>query len=70
MEEPEARTCFIEVLLGIDYIHSIGYMYRDLKPENILIDAFGHVKIADFGLAKSRDEKTYSFCGSIEYMAP
>lgn len=32
MEEDEARICFIEVLLGIDYIHSLGYMYRDLKP--------------------------------------
>jgi serum/glucocorticoid-regulated kinase 2 len=70
MSEVEARVYFIQILLGIEYIHSMGYMYRDLKPENILIDARGFVKIADFGLAKSRDKKSYSFCGSVEYMAP
>jgi serine/threonine protein kinase len=48
----------------------MGYMYRDLKPENILLDAHGYIKIADFGLSKPRNKKSYSFCGSVEYMAP
>lgn len=43
----------------------MGYMYRDLKPENILLDAHGYIKIADFGLAKLHNKKSYSFCGSI-----
>jgi serum/glucocorticoid-regulated kinase 2 len=70
MSEDEARVYFIQILLGIEYIHSMGYMYRDLKPENILIDAHGFAKIADFGLAKPRSKKSFSFCGSVEYMAP
>jgi serine/threonine protein kinase len=45
-----------------------------LKPENILLDANGHIRITDFGLSKPnftvKNRKTYSFCGSPEYMAP
>lgn len=48
-------------------------MYRDLKPENILLDSEGHLKVADFGLARpnmSSEDVANSFCGSPEYMAP
>lgn len=68
--EQEARKYFIEVLLAIEYLHSKNILYRDLKPENIMIDLKGHLRIADFGLAKVSKEKRYSFCGSLEYMSP
>lgn len=44
----------------------------DLKPENILLGANGHIKLVDFGIAKVNifDEKTFSFCGTPEYLAP
>lgn len=35
-----------------------------------MLDELGHAKIADFGLAKFCKQKSYSFCGSIEYMSP
>ena len=38
---------------------------------SILIDAQGHIRLTDFGLSKNcEDGKTYSFCGTVEYMAP
>merc|ERR1712130_241240 len=61
-----------EVALAMGHLHSLGVIYRDLKPENILVDNTGHVVLTDFGLAKdvSPDEKTNTFCGTPEYLAP
>jgi serine/threonine protein kinase len=44
-----------------------------LKPENIILEHTGHLKITDFGLSKQGlniNSKTYSFCGTPEYLAP
>lgn len=52
LKQEEAKFYLSEILLALGHIHVSGYIYRDLKPENILIDSEGHVKLADFGLAK------------------
>lgn len=45
-------------------------MYRDLKPENILVNSNGYLKLTDFGFAKVIDQKTFTLCGTPEYLAP
>ena len=45
-------------------------LIRDLKPENILIDDEGYLKLTDFGFAKYVESRTYTLCGTPEYLAP
>ena len=51
-------------------MHAKNIAYRDLKPENILIDKHGYLKLTDMGLAKIVENRTYTFCGTPEYMSP
>ncbi|XP_068792678.1 cGMP-dependent protein kinase 1-like isoform X2 [Struthio camelus] len=71
-EEPTAVFCSACVVEALGYLHGHGIVYRDLKPENLMLDKQGYVKLVDFGFAKvlGRGEKTYSFCGTPEYLAP
>ncbi|XP_020386477.1 ribosomal protein S6 kinase alpha-3 isoform X7 [Rhincodon typus] len=71
--EEDVKFYLAELALALDHLHSLGIIYRDLKPENILLDEQGHIKLTDFGLSKEsidHEKKAYSFCGTVEYMAP
>ncbi len=68
--EPTARFFAAHVVLGFECMHKKDYVYRDLKPENLLIGADGYLKITDFGFAKKVTSKTYTLCGTPEYLAP
>ncbi|CAM9209085.1 unnamed protein product, partial [Heterosigma akashiwo] len=68
-----ARFYAAEILVALQYLHSLGIVYRDLKPENILVDGQGHVKIADFGLSRINDEGAElatTCCGTAAYTPP
>ena len=53
-----------------EYLHSKNIIYRDLKPENILIDKSGYLKMTDFLFAKVCEGRTFTQCGTPEYLAP
>eukprot|EP01044_Picomonas_judraskeda_P011669 COSAG03_NODE_1609_length_3783_cov_163.901466_2_plen_657_part_00 len=66
----QARFYATEIALTLSFLHNLKIVYRDLKPENLLIDKDGHLKITDFGFAKEVEDRTFTLCGTPDYIAP
>lgn len=69
---PNANSRFYAacILESLSHLHHRHISYRDLKPENILIDSLGYCVLVDLGFAKVVMDKTYTLCGTPEYLAP
>ncbi|CAN0923845.1 CBL-interacting protein kinase 2 [Linum grandiflorum] len=76
LKEDAARKYFHQLINAVDFCHKRGVYHRDLKPENLLLDGDGILKVSDFGLAKSmnnRDKESMmlrTMCGTPAYVAP
>lgn len=72
--EAEAAELFAQILLSMEYLHSLQIVHRDVKPENILYVAEGstEIKLIDFGYAGlwKPDHELTGLCGTPDYVAP
>ncbi|KLO10395.1 Pkinase-domain-containing protein [Schizopora paradoxa] len=64
------RFYLATIILALKYLHSFNIIYRDLKPENLLLDSRGYLRLTDFGFAKIVEDRTWTLCGTPEYLAP
>jgi serine/threonine-protein kinase OSR1/STK39 len=76
LPEDIIATIMGDILQGLDYLHSSGYIHRDVKAGNVLINSDGRIALADFGVATSvglrhfNSVKHKTFVGSPCWMAP
>lgn len=70
MEESVVAKLFIQLAIGLRYLHSNQIIHRDIKPENVLLDKSSNVKICDLGWSVQTEVTRNTFCGTLDYMAP
>jgi len=66
----DTRIFTSQVLLPLEYLHSMAIVHRDLKLENLLLAQDGALKLTDFGFAKFIKYRSWTLCGTPEYLAP
>ncbi len=74
LSAPLACQIAIRILSALEHAHRNGIVHRDIKPQNILVHADGHIKVADFGIARIADSSTLTkgdmVMGSVHYFSP
>jgi len=70
LNEDEAAFYCANVTCALEYLHARNIAYRDLKPENLMINGDGYLIVVDFGFAKVVQDRTFTVCGTPEYLAP
>ena len=69
-----AAQIAIRILSALQHAHANGIIHRDIKPQNILVHSEGHIKVADFGIARVAGTGTLSrsdsVMGSVYYFSP
>jgi serine/threonine-protein kinase len=74
LSAPLACQIAIRILSALEHAHRNGIVHRDIKPQNILVHADGHIKVADFGIARIANSSTLTkgdnVMGSVHYFSP
>lgn len=74
LSAPLACQIAIRILSALEHAHRNGIVHRDIKPQNILVHEDGHIKVADFGIARIADSATLTHgdnvMGSVHYFSP
>jgi serine/threonine-protein kinase ULK4 len=75
LPETSVRIFGLDMLTGLKYLHSVGFIHNDLRPKNFLIDEYGILKLADFKYAtkipkEAFGNKPLEERGIPSYMAP
>ncbi len=72
LDEARLRDALRQLAQGLLALHAHGLLHRDLKPSNVLVDRSGHVRLADFGLARPMEDAPVrgEVVGTPAYMSP
>jgi len=69
-DHSNAQILSSQILLALEYLHNLTIVHRDLKLENVLLAEDGALKVTDFGFAKRITSRSWTLCGTPEYLAP